>query len=130
VDAYHFYQPHTKYYPTFYQGYCHVQRKLMAFCALGHNRLTADHISYICQILEKKQEYNETVRQLFIDFKRAYGLVRREVLYNIHIEFGNPSKSVRLIKICPNEIYSKALVGKHLSDMFPVKNGLKQGDVL
>jgi hypothetical protein len=44
--------------------------------------------SAIPQILEKKWEYNETVHQLFIDFKKAYDSVRREVLYNILIEFG------------------------------------------
>jgi hypothetical protein len=32
-------------------------------------------------------EYNETVSQLFIDFKKAYESMR-EVLYNILIEFG------------------------------------------
>ena len=37
---------------------------------------------------------------------------------------------VRLIKMCPNETYSKVWVGKHLSDMFPIRNGLKQGDAL
>jgi len=26
--------------------------------------------------------------------------------------------------------YSRVHTGKHLSDMFPIKNGLKQGDVL
>jgi hypothetical protein len=31
----------------------------------------------------KKWEYNETVHQPFIDFKKAYDSVRREVLYNI-----------------------------------------------
>jgi hypothetical protein len=36
----------------------------------------------------KKKEYNETVHQLFIDFKKAYDSVRREVLYNILIESG------------------------------------------
>jgi hypothetical protein len=35
-------------------------------------------------------EYNETVHQLFIDFKRAYDSVRREVLYNILIELRYP----------------------------------------
>jgi hypothetical protein len=37
----------------------------------------------------KKWEYNETVHQLFIDFKKAYESVRREVLHNILIEFGD-----------------------------------------
>ena len=32
--------------------------------------------------------------------------------------------------MCLNEKYSGDRVGKYLSDMFPVKNGLKQGDVL
>jgi purine nucleoside phosphorylase len=56
----------------------------------------------IRQILERKQEYNETVHQLFVDLKKAYDSVRREVLYNILIEFGIPMKLVRLIKMCLN----------------------------
>jgi hypothetical protein len=39
-------------------------------------------------------------------------------------------KLVRLIKMCLNETYSKVHIGKHLSDSFPVQNGLKQGDAL
>jgi hypothetical protein len=35
--------------------------------------------------LRKNGEYNETVHQLFVDFKKAYDSVRREVLYNILI---------------------------------------------
>jgi hypothetical protein len=56
--------------------------------------------------------------------------VRREVLYNILIEFGIPTKLVRLIKICLNETCSKVRIGKHLPDSFPIQNGLKQGDAL
>ena len=70
------------------------------------------------------------MHRLFIDFKQAYDAVRRDVLYNILIEFGIPMKLGRLIKMCMNETYSRDLVGKHLSDVFPVKNGLKQGDAL
>jgi hypothetical protein len=44
-------------------------------------------------------EYNETVDQLFIDFKKDYDSVRREVLYNILIEFLVPMKIIRLIKV-------------------------------
>jgi len=70
------------------------------------------------------------VHQLFIDFKKAYDSVRREVLYNILVEFGIPKKLVRLIKMCLTETYSRIRVGKNLSDMFPIRNALKQGDAL
>jgi len=46
-------------------------------------------------------------------------------LYNILIEFGIPMKLVGLIKMCLNETYSRVRVGRHLSDTFPIKNGLK-----
>jgi hypothetical protein len=45
------------------------------------------------------------VHELFIDFKKAYDSVRREVLYNILIEVGVPMKLVRLTKMCLNKIY-------------------------
>jgi hypothetical protein len=51
--------------------------------------------------------YNETVHQLFVDFKKANDSVRKEVLYNILIEFGIPVKLVSLIKMCLNETYGK-----------------------
>jgi len=80
----------------------------------------------ISQIPKKKWENNEAVYQQLIDFKKAYDSVRRKLLYNILIEFCIPVKLVRLIKMCLNETYSTVQVGKHLSDMFPIMNGLKQ----
>jgi hypothetical protein len=94
-----------------------------------HNKSTTNQIFYIWQILEKKQECNGTVNLLFIDFKKACDLVKTGVIYNIVLEFGIPKKLVRLIKMCLNGTCSKVHVGKHLSDTFPIQNGLKQ-DVL
>ena len=76
-------------------------------------------------MLEKKWEYNEAVHQLFIDFKKSYDSFRREVLYNILMDFGIPKKLIRLIKMCLTETYSRVRVGKDLSDMFPIRNGFK-----
>jgi hypothetical protein len=84
-------------------------------CGFPHNRSTTYQIFCICQILGKKW---------------AYDSVKREVLYNILIEFGIPMKLVRFVKMCLNEIYCKVHIGKHLSDSFPIQNGLKQGDAL
>jgi hypothetical protein len=76
------------------------------------NRSTVDQIFYIRQILEKKWEYNGTVHQLFIDFKKAYESFKREVLYNILLEFLITKKLVTLIKMCFHESYSKVRLGK------------------
>jgi hypothetical protein len=61
-------------------------------CGFCRNRSTMDQIFYIRQILEKKWEYNGTVHQLFIHFKRAYDTVKSEVLYSILFVFGIPKK--------------------------------------
>jgi hypothetical protein len=73
-----------------------------------------DQIFCIRRILEKKWEYNETVHQLFIDFKKSYDSVMWEVLYNILMECGVPMELVRLIKMCLNETCNKVRIGKHL----------------
>jgi len=82
----------------------------------------------ICQILQKNLEYNKAVHQLFTDCKKANDSVRRKVLYNILIEFGISINLVRLIKL--TETYIRVQVGKNLSGMFPIRNGLKQEDAL
>jgi hypothetical protein len=51
----------------------------------------------------KKWEYNESVCKLFIDFKRTYDTVRREVLYSILIEFSITVKLVQPFKMCLND---------------------------
>ena len=44
--------------------------------------------------------------------------------------FGIPTKLVRLIKIYLTKTYSRVQLGKNLSDMFPIRNGFKQGYAL
>jgi hypothetical protein len=72
-------------------------------CGFRRNRSPMAHIFYIRKILEKNWKYNGTVHQLFTHFKMAYDSVKREVLYNILIEFGIPKKLVSLIKMCLHE---------------------------
>ena len=68
--------------------------------------------------------------QLLIDFKKGYDSVRREVLFNILIEFGITMKLVRLIKMCLNATYTRVQVRKHLFGIFHIKSGLKQGSAV
>jgi hypothetical protein len=54
-----------------------------------------------------------------VDFDvTSYDSVRREVLYNILIEFGVPMKLVRLVKMCLNETCGKVRIGKHLYHVY------------
>ena len=39
-------------------------------------------------------------------------------------------KLVKLIKMCLTETYGRARIGKNLCGIFPIRNGLKQGDAL
>jgi len=70
------------------------------------------------------------VHQLIIEFKKGYDSVRREILCNILTEFGIPMKLVRLIKMCLTETFSRICVSNNLSDVFPIRNGLKKGNVI
>jgi hypothetical protein len=74
----------------------------------------------ISHVLEKKLEYSNIVRQLFTDFKKAYDLVRRDVLCNILMQF-----ACMQIKMCLNGRNNEVRIGKHLSDSFLMQNGLK-----
>jgi hypothetical protein len=62
-----------------------------------------------------------------MDFKKVYDPVRREVLYNILVEFWIPMKLVRLVKMYLNGTYGKGCIGVYLSDRFPVQNDLNSG---
>jgi hypothetical protein len=98
-------------------------------CRFQCYRSTTDHIFCIHQILGKKWEYNEAMHHVF-RLQEIYDSVTRVVLYNILNEFGIPIKLVRLIKMWLTEMYSTVWVGKKLSDMLPIRNGLKQGHAL
>jgi hypothetical protein len=49
-------------------------------CGFRRNKSTTYQIFYIQHILEKKWESNGALHQLFINFKKAYDSVKREVL--------------------------------------------------
>jgi hypothetical protein len=107
-----------------------MQRKLLGIIGVDFDatdQLLIIYILCICQILENKWECNEAVFQLFIDFKSANDSFRRKLLYNIPIEFLIPMKLIRL-KMCLNETYIRVQVGKRLSDKFPIKKGVEQGE--
>ena len=54
------------------------------------NRSTTDQIFTVHQIMEKYFELERNIFHLFIDFKQAFDLIRREGLWHIFLHFGIP----------------------------------------
>ena len=61
-----------------------------------------------------------------MDFKKTYGSVMWEFLDNILIYFVILMKLEMLIKLFLTETYRRVLVGKNLSDLFPIRKDLKK----
>jgi hypothetical protein len=99
-------------------------------CGFRRNRSTTDNIQLFCtrHILKNKWEYNETLHRLLIDSEKAYVSIRSILKYFHWIDI--PVKLVRLIKMILNEICSKVLTGKKVSDVFLVQIGLKKWEAL
>jgi hypothetical protein len=88
-----------------------------------------EQLFIIGQIIEKKYEYRQNFRQIFVDFRKSYDSIR-ESLYNIMEEFVIPYKLISLTKICMEGTKYQVRVDNILSDSFIVETGLKQGDAL
>jgi hypothetical protein len=97
IMGYHCYQLHTKFRRiSSSQGLYIVEIIGDQRCGFRRNRSTTDQIFCIRQILEKKWEHNETVHQLFIDFKKTYHSVKKAELLNILIEFGDNNETSQI----------------------------------
>jgi len=86
--------------------------------------------SEFVKYLRKSVNTMEQCSSYLLTSRKPVIQLRGRFCMKIIIGYGIPMKLVKLIKMCLNENYSIIRVGKNLSDMFLVKNGLKQGDAL
>jgi hypothetical protein len=76
------------------------------------------------------RECNGALCQLFIDFEKTSDSVRSKLLYNILIEFGIPTKTIRPIQMSSNESESRRFTATAFQLCFtichnegPIKSG-------
>jgi len=62
----------------------------------------------------RKNEYNGTVHQVFVDFEKTYDSVKREVLCNIPTQLVIPMKLVTPLKTFLSESYNKVHTGENV----------------
>jgi hypothetical protein len=92
---------------------------------------TTDHLFCIRQMYLRRKGYKtrQCIRYFHTSRKPTIQ-IRGWSFFNILIKFGIPMKLTRLIEMCLSEICSRVRVRQQLPDTFPIKNGLKQRDVL
>jgi hypothetical protein len=101
------------------------EQKLLVIISVDFDATGQLLIVYTAYVKYLRKNFTVEVHQLFIDFKKDCDSVRKVVLHNILIEFSIPMNLLRLIKMCLKETYSRVQFGIYLSDIIPIKNGLK-----
>ena len=93
-------------------------------------RGTTDMIFVCRQMLEKGREQQAPISMGFVDLKKAFDTVNREMLFAVLERFGCPPTFLALIKALHTGNTATVRVGGELSDDFGVSMGVKQGCVL
>ena len=84
-------------------------------CGFRKARSTTDHLFQLRQILEKTQEYNIVLHELFVDFKQAYDSIGRQQLFTVMGEFRIPVKLINLVKITLQKTTNQIQINGRLS---------------
>jgi hypothetical protein len=99
-------------------------------CGYHVNHSTIDHILTIRQMQEKAYEYNIHLHNLFIDFKQAFDSVNRNRMLNDLLILCIPKKLFQLIGMTMAGSKATLRVDSQYIAMFPITNGVRQGDPL
>jgi hypothetical protein len=99
-------------------------------CGFRKGKSTINQIFTLSQIIVNTDEYQVGVHHLFIDFKSAYDSIYREKLFCAMMEFGIPSKFVRLVKTTMTNVQCSVQIQSHLSQPIPTARGVKRGYAL
>ena len=110
----------------------HIAERILPESQAGfrQERSTIDMIFVARQLLEKAREQQKEMSLAFIDLRKAFDTVNREMLWRTLAKFGCPSKFVAMLRLFHDGMTAKVSVGSETSDSFDVSVGVKQGCVL
>lgn len=97
-------------------------------CGFRSDRSTNDMIFSLRQIQEKAIEQKKDLYMVFFDFKKAFDMVSREMLWRVLEILGCPPKFVKIVKDFHENMMGRVSISGSVSDPFVIGNGVKQGD--
>ena len=99
-------------------------------CGFRKERSTIDMIFTARQLQEMSREQHQNLYMVFIDIKKAYDTVNREMLWNIMHKFGCPDKFISIVRAFHDGMKASVSVGGNETAPFNVELGVKQGCVI
>jgi sorting nexin-29 len=97
---------------------------------IGHYQCGYCQTFTIRQVLEKCNEYEIEIHNLFIDFRSAYDAIDRENLYRAIEEMHIPRKFTALVRATIRKIQCQTKIQNMLSSPIITRNEVRQGDSL
>ena len=94
------------------------------------NRSTTDHLSTLTRLIETRKLYKKSTSTCFIDFRKVYDTVNRNLLWSKLSQLGISGKMFSNLKAIYNNVKCSVRINGHLTDWFSVNTGLKQGCLL
>jgi hypothetical protein len=125
-----------------YKLYCSILNSRLSSWAEDNNKLhdeqngfrrkrsTLDHISSLSSIVETRIKHKLSTFTAFIDFKKAYDFINRDMLWMRLQESGISGKMHRAISSLYSFVSSSVRVNSLNTDWFEVRTGLRQGCIL
>ena len=89
-----------------------------------------DQIAMLCIILEKSLEWTSPLLIIFVNNENAFDSVDRQTLWKLPRHCGVPEKITDVIRNSNEEMTSRAVHGRQLTDAFKVRTGVRQGCLL
>ena len=93
-------------------------------------RSTIAQILALRRIIEEMKNGNKELTIVFVDFKKAFDSVNREVMFEILALYGFPDKIIKAIKALYSNTKAKVITPDGETDLFDIVAGVLQGDTL
>jgi hypothetical protein len=125
--------------PTMYKLYCHILNHRMTYWMEANNKLvdeqggfrkkrsTTDHLSSLSNLVETRIKQKQSTYAAFIDFKKAYDSVDRDMLWTKLEDCGVSGKMLKAVKSLYKSVSACVRINGHLTEWFEVRSGLRQG---
>ena len=94
-----------------------------------NGRSTVDHIFTLHAAIEKQFANNSKLYVTFVDFKKAYDAVNRNILWSVLFHSGIQGKMLRNLKAMYRSVQACVMSKSEVSGYFECFQGLKQGCV-